>query len=473
MKGISTQNIKAFAKRFGYQRKGGKGIVSISAEQAMQAINNFVKLNGDTNLKPSFIETRIRLLKICLEEKTAYNRWVSCREYLLKRLESQVLGKYITEGDLPDEEVKPPHLMSNSMDPSSFLSQCIKSVVLFNITDDDVNLSDDILIDFGSGIQFSFPEHQIKHQVIILKALTKTGVTLERGVPASKDNLSNLFGDLINSKCISKYSYLSDQDSRVHVIQGDKFFDSIQKSHPEISKASKLHSAMKPSTLFSAFNREVQQKIIKQYTGSEISQWKWELENKAVIDFSKVVKEYYSDVNDKIISIRPYYPIKWKPDNYLFDEDSLRSELVDLFLKTFPLLEREEMLSEYIVDISIFNLKTFRDLLQKWQNDKEFGKISSVLSKINSNYYESTKDTKERGKIIEYVKITTLIQQRMKCMIAYELASPSEKVNTVEKRYLRQKNQLQKSGYEVDSPDHISVLMKDWDISEFEINFNY
>jgi len=89
-----------------------------------------------------------------------------------------------------------------------------------------------------------------------------------------------------------------------------------------------------------------------------------------------------------------------------------------------------------------------------------------------SHYGNYKKDSKERDKIIQYVKITRLINNGTRRMVAYKIVSPDEKENTVEKRYLRKRNQLRKSGYEIDSPDHISLLMKEWDISEFEINFN-
>ena len=79
-------------------------------------------------------------------------------------------------------------------------------------------------------------------------------------------------------------------------------------------------------------------------------------------------------------------------------------------------------------------------MVNKWNIDKEFGKLNSLLSKIGSIYIESKKDTKERGKIIEYVKISTYIHQGLKRMVAYKLASPEEIDNTVEQRYLRQKN---------------------------------
>jgi len=365
MKQISNQNIKAFTKRFGYQRKGKSEIVPLTVEQARDAINSFISLNGALGLKPSFVETRMSLFKICLEEKTATKRWTKVKDYLLDRLESQVLGIFITQGEMEDKEVDPPDILKNLMDPNSYLCQCIKTVVLFNITDKNEILPDEVLIDFGSGIEYSFPEHTIKHQVIILKAITINGVIIERGIPANDDNLSNIFGDVLNSKFATKYSLLSDQDSNIHVIQGDKFFNYISKGYPDFIRTYKLNSSMKPSSLFHAFKQEVQQKILKEYTGSEISQWKWVVENKTAIDISKVVKEYFSDVNDTIISIRPNYPIKWEPNNYLFDEDSLRSGLADKFLQGFPLHERVGMLSEHIQDISVFNLKTFRDIIQK------------------------------------------------------------------------------------------------------------
>ncbi|MCH7951015.1 MAG: hypothetical protein IH875_11185 [Candidatus Dadabacteria bacterium] len=129
------------------------------------------------------------------------------------------------------------------------------------------------------------------------------------------------------------------------------------------------------------------------------------------------------------------------------------------------------MLSEHIQDISVFNLKTFRDIIQKWEQDKEIGKIILILQKLLSHYGNYKKDSKERNKMIQYLKITRLINNGTRRMVAYKIVSPGEKENTVEQRYLRQKYQLQKSGYEVDSPDHISVLMKDWDISEFELGF--
>ncbi len=470
MKGISTQNLKAFTKRFGYQRKGSKGIVPISVEQAEKALDNFITLSGAKNLKPSFVNTRKKVLQICFEENSATNRWVKIKDYLLKRLVSQAAAFYTKKYDLKDV-VKPSNIMSCLMDTNSYISQCIKTLVLFNITDEDAKLPRETIIDFGSSIEYSFPDHQIKHQVIILKAITESGVNTERIIQASDENLSNFFGEMSKSKYASVYSYLSDEKSNVHIIKMEEFFIYIREKYPDFIKPFKLTSDMKPSILFRAFNEKLQKKILNDYIKKSIEKWKWELENMCVVELSKIVDEYFSDLEARIVSIKPVYPVIWEPVDRIFDVDVLRYELIDKFLQKFPLHTRIELLTPYFQEISIFNLKTFRDLLNKWTINKEFNNISSILAIINSNYIDCKDETKQRRRIIEYVKISNLIQQKMKRMIAYKIASPNEITNTVEQRYLRQKHKLKEEGYKVDNPDHISVLMKDWNITELELNF--
>jgi hypothetical protein len=93
-----------------------------------------------------------------------------------------------------------------------------------------------------------------------------------------------------------------------------------------------------------------------------------------IIDISKVAKEYFPDIQKEIVSIiRGSFPYLWKPDNCLLDEDSLRYELADLYLRRFKPYKRERLLLDQDTGLSIINLKTFRDLIAQWEREKATG----------------------------------------------------------------------------------------------------
>ena len=476
---ISNQNIKAFAKRFRYQRKGRTGLVPISVEQAKQAINNFITLNGVNNLKPSFVETRIKLLKICLEEKTATKRWGKVRGYLLERLESQVLSVYITQSDLQDDEVKPFHIMSYLMDPNSFMCQSIKAVVLFNLNDNRVKLPNDLLLDFGSAFEYSFPFYRLYRNKILLTAKTDGGEFIEKELPYNENNAVltiNRAGP--DNKISWTYSLLQREKSKsYYIIFHDDFYRLFRKLHKNIVARYNLDNSKNPSYWFSKLfdpmnnhsSKERQKKILKELTGQYIMAWNWKKEGKTIYDISKTAKIYFPEVKEKIVSIKPIYPIPWEPGNFLFNENTLRYELIEQYLKRFKFDEMGQHLIEKIEDISIFNLESFRNMVDKWQKDKDITKIILMLRTFLSHYSKYERSSKERRKIIQYVKISTYIQQGKKCKDAYMLTSPSEKVKTVEKRYQRQKKKLREEGYNVDDPQHLVKIKREWNISEADL----
>jgi hypothetical protein len=75
------------------------------------------------------------------------------------------------------------------LNPGSLLNECVKVVVLFNITDDNINIPDDLVIEFGGGIENSFPSHRLVRYVMLVKAKTVQREVVERFVPANKQNI--------------------------------------------------------------------------------------------------------------------------------------------------------------------------------------------------------------------------------------------------------------------------------------------
>lgn len=465
MEYLSKRKLKAFASRFSFEEKGHKEKIKrvpITLENARQAVARFISpLQSD--LKTSFVETRIRLLKICLEEKAPLERWVKARDFLL-------------EDSLQDHELEPSGNLSYLMNQDSLLNQCIKVVVLFNLTDDNVSVPEDMIIEFSFRIEHSFPNHRLIRHVISLKAITIEGEVTERLIPANQENLSSLlFGVNSDNRFSVTYSILIDQNSQPHIIKHDDFFDKFTKSYKDIVKKYHLDSSMKLSDWFHKLQnpidiysgKERQVRFLKELTGKNITKVRWEAERITKIVISKVVKEYFPDVQKEIISIKPRFPRLWKPDNYLFDEDLLRYELIDLYLKRFEPYKREKLLKEHIEDISIFNLKTFRELIAKWESDKETESIIRMLKRLESHYNKQTKNPKEREKMIEYLKICSLIQQGFSRMGAYRSAArPNEKVNTVEQRYIRLRKKL---GNIVNDPQHLEKIKKDWEINPWDL----
>jgi hypothetical protein len=201
---------------------------------------------------------------------------------------------------------------------------------------------------------------------------------------------------------------------------------SLTKKHPELVKTYHLNSNTIPGEILEkSLDKNAQKNFLCEFTGNRITKWKWERGVFTNLDASKIAKEYFPAIQEEIESISPKTNLIWQPDNYLLDEDSLKYELADLYLQRLTLYEREKLLIGYIVgyikDLSIFNLKTFRDLLAQWELDGENGKIVWLLERLNSHRNEHGKDPKERDKWLEYVRISNLIQKNKKCMIAYRM----------------------------------------------------
>jgi len=441
-----------------------------------------LSLNGESDLKPSFVETRVKLIVICLKEKTAITRWKKVKEFLVERLESQVLSAYITQGELQDDEVEPSHIMSYLMDPNSFLSQCIKTIVLFNITDDKAKVPKELLIDFGLGIEYSFPFYTLYKNNILLIAKTKDGRIIKKEVPFNEDNavLTIYSSDLENKISWTYTQLLSEKSKKYYTIFHDDFYRLFRKLHKDIVERYNLDSSKNPSYWLSKFedsisSKEKQRQILRELTGVYIEKWVWvKREGRKIYDISKTAKVFFPEVKEKIVSIRPIYPIPWKPDNSLFNENTLRYELIEQYLKRFQPEERDKLLLENIEDFSIFNLVTFRNLVEKWERDKDITKINLMLQRLLFHYSAYKKSSRERNKMIQYVKINRRLlnnQVSKKKMESYRLASPNEKVNTVQQRYLRQKKKLKEEGYDVDSLSHISQIMRKWNISDSDLMF--
>lgn len=486
MEYLSNNQLKAFAKRFSHEAIDWDGRVTgarPTLEEVRRGIERFVSLGKDPDLKPSFIETRVELLKICLREKSPLERWAKARDFLVDRLDTQVLNEHITQGVLQDHEVEPRAVLSWLMRPKSILCWCIKAVVMFNVTDDSIKLPGDFSIQIHPTM---FPDHRFIRRLITLKAKTEGGEIIETNIPANEETLiegSEVIENLHllrrlelgpKSKFGITYSILVDQNSRSHIIKHDDFFNQFTKSHKNIVERYKLDSYMNPSYLLSKLGdpvnihsgKERQRKFLKHFTGKSINSWKWKAERITGIDGSKLIYEYFSDIEEEIVSITPIYPTLWKPDDYLIDENSLRYEIIDLYLNRFKPYERERLLLHHIDDLSIFNLKTFRELVEEWERNKESGKTIWILQRIQSHYHKHRIDPKEREKWLEYVKISTHIQKGHKKNSAYYLVSPNEKEDTVMHRYIRQKKQAKKLGYDVNDPKHIEEIKKDWDLIE-------
>lgn len=460
MQYLSDQKLKAFAKRF---------LPPLTLEEASQAIESFVSLNSK-KLKPSFIETRVQVLEICLQEKTPSRRWKKVRDYLVYKIESQVLNVYANQGILLDHEVEPWGVLSYLMNPDSFLCWCVKVVVIFNASDEKAKIPEDVGIHFGSRLIYTFPKYSFRRRKILLKANTKDGKIIEKLIPYNAANFNLSWGIDTTGKFSVTYSVLYDRSSKPHIIKHDEFYDKFTKSYKHIVKKYELNSSIKPSEWLSKLGGPVQEystkekqiKLLKELTGERMTKWKWQIEGVTAIDFSKVVEEFFPDLKEEIVSILPgSFPLRWIPDNYLFDENSLRYELTDLYLQRFSPYERERLLMQFIKDLSIFNLKSFRDLIAKWESNKEIGTIIEMLEVLKTHYYKHKKDPKEREKWLEYVRINKLIQQGYKPMLAYRIASPNQEIRAVQKRYLRQQEKAKRLGYK-----DLEKIAKDWNLFE-------
>lgn len=477
---LSKQKLKRLAKRFVIQqgKRGERGRVHPSVEQISKAVNRFViePKTKEKCLKPTFTSTRVKLLELCLEAQTPRERWTICRDFLIERLESQVFKSLENSKLTQDNKVEPSDVVRDLFNPHSLLNQCVKVMVLFNVTDDNTNFPDDLIIEFSRGIEHSFPRHRLTRYVILLKAKTVEGEVVERFIPANKETISRfIFGMDPENKFSLSFLILIDQNSKPHVIKHDDFFEKFTKSHKSVIEKYKLNSSMNPSYWFSKLKdpvniysgKEKQDKFLKELTGQMITKVKWEKEGIKKIVISKVAKEYFPDIQKEIVSIsHGGFPYLWKPDNCLLDEDSLGYELADLYLERFKSYERARLLLDQVTGLSIINLKTFRDLIAMWEREKATGNIIEILKRLESYYHKDRKNIKEYTKWFEYVKIKELVQQRCKIMVACEIVNPGDKPKTVHKRYERQKAEAKAQGFNIDDPAHIQEIKRKWDIPD-------
>lgn len=468
MEYLSKQKLKDFAKRFGTLKRDEEGQlrnIPLTLEEATQAIERFVSLSHRLDkLKPSFVETRVKVLEICLEEKKPVKRWTKVRDFLVERLESQIVNARFNQPILQNKKVEPRFVLQDLFDPNSLLNWCFKVVILFNVTDDSAALPKDIDITFFSGIGQIFPKYQLMRRGIMLRVYTQNGRVLERYIPS---NTKEFYTEFCTQYDVT-YSILVDQNSKFHFIRHDEFFDEFSKQHPDLVKTYRLTSSIRPSEILKNFQGDAQRRFLKKFLGVPITESKWEAEGLTATDGTRIAEEYFPNLEEEITSISWEPFPRWKPDNYLFDEDSLRYELADLYLKRFELEEREKILKQNIGNFSIFNLKTFRDLVADWENNKNLANILWTLKTLESYYYRHRRDPKKRENWLEYVRIEKFIQTGYKPMRAYRLVSPGEKERAVQKRYLRQKEEARKLGYDIEDPKHLEKIKREWNIFETE-----
>lgn len=466
---LSKDQLKQFKRRFLVNRRDKRGRLRqlpIPTEEAIQVIKGFVSLGGsEDQLKKSFIETRIKLLEICLSENTPQKRWKKARNFLVKKLETQIPRPYLSGQTLRDHQIKPTSVLKSLLNKDSILSRCIKLIVLLNVTNDDIKIPNDLQISYRLDM---FPFYDLTRQGTMLRAHTKRGETIERYDP-------NLYEDTFNKFHVN-CSVLIDQNSELHPINNDLFFQKLNELYPEYVEKYKLKKSMKPSYLLSKLGpdtdiyskRERQYKLLKEITGEDITKYNWEIENTDDIDLHKISDAYFREFENEIISISwEFYP-HWKPNDPLLDEASLRYELADLYLGTLDDKVREEALLNNIRDLSIFNLKAFRDMITKWENNKDYANIILTLQKLENHYYKHRGDPKERDKWLEYVRIETLLQKGLKPMDAYRRLSTGEKVRTIQKRYQRLKEKAVELGFNIKDPKHVDKIKTNWNIFDNE-----
>lgn len=371
---LSKVEIKDFAERFktlkNNEETNQKQKVSLTFQQANKAIENFISFGRKDlkKLKPSFVYNRVNIIKLCLQNQTPLNRWDKIKKLLIDHIDSQIINLVNKDGKLTQYELKPSEIISNLISPNSPISLCIKLLVLFNITDDKIKLSDGIVVDWGfSDIENAFPRYNLIRRGVLLKAKTRTAEIIKKLLPLNEDTYALSLGKDLSNKFSTTYSILIYADTCKY-INNNKFFDFIYKQKSSILRSYNISPNENPPNILNVFNNEVQKKLLQQFLGKSIIKFKWG-ESFSFLDVLKIAKEYFPDQCEEVDTIMSIeHNANWKPDNYLLNENSLRYELIDIYLNTLAPDEREKYLiklSKEINDFSIFNLTTFRELVQK------------------------------------------------------------------------------------------------------------
>ena len=461
---LSDKELKDFSRKFVFLKWIGERTKKkkLSLKEASQIVEWFVEPEPREDLQKhitaSFSETRVKLLKLCLNSQTPNGRWKKCRDSLVKRLETLVIG----------DNVEQSLVFDNLMDPNSFICQCIKVVVFFNATDKGVNLPEGVIIRFPPPIHLSFSNHRFERSGTTLKAYANDRENIaEKYINMSYfdvwDELDRNYKPLVST-------LIDTVNDKKYLIRHNEFYEEFEKQYTDFINSFSLNPNMEPEELLknSSLLKAPQRTFLQKVTESKIYNWKWV---KPVVhwDVERVINDYFPDLQGKIKSIG-LQSIRYKPDNPLLNEESLRYELADLYLEKLSLYERKEILvglAKKKKDFSVFRLKAFRDLVDEWANNKSLNQnILNLIRQLSAHYSGVLNNPKEYARWYEYVEISKLIQQGNKPMKVYKIVAPGDKSTSVSKRYRRRREEAKQMGYNVNDPNHIQDIKRKWDIPD-------
>jgi len=85
MRFLSDKELKDFSRKFVFRAKK-----YLSLKKASKIVEWFIlpRKAQEKHVAASFSETRVKLLKLCLNSQTPNGRWKKCRDFLVERLET-------------------------------------------------------------------------------------------------------------------------------------------------------------------------------------------------------------------------------------------------------------------------------------------------------------------------------------------------------------------------------------------------
>ncbi len=414
---------------------------------------------GNEDCGQSFEKTRRKLLKICEEERDPIKKWNKSRKLLLEDLDSQIpkeagFVEYFIQpismntGTEIDNIVFEPwkrlfHILTNH----TFIQECINTVAIYNAYE-----YPDSYIPSGIKVfkyQEPFPEsYYLGQDETLIRVFLKTG--------DFKDYF--LQGEEIDKFYAFLYhlvSFIKGDNSNIKSGRRVEFFNAFKRAFPEIIRSHKFDESNKPEELISQLKPEIASVFIKSFSGlskdiDDFGFFEFSQEEELDHHLFQEVKLAPDGINDEDIYfiLQNPYP-KWQPDNNYLNSTHMSYELAEEYIQTLSMPHKIKCLlySSRYIGYKIFNLPSFRTILDTWGTNLRMSELRIVSNNLYSLYVGNNAfENTEKKYWTIYLEVEKMVKAGFTKNKSFELLSKKYemKKSSISTRYKEKASEARK-----------------------------
>jgi len=327
-----------------------------SVDNVSNAVDIFVNRIGVEEIP--FCETRLELLKICIDAKNPETRWLKASEYLKNRLHTQLNIK-------KDSKSINYYSFTGLLKNRSLIKECIKCIIRFNASEISPNNIYHSPKNFHDW-HFKSPDDKFE-----LRIETKSGDI--KGALISKEDIKHSsFKEKINPNVIKAINIVMPNKINIQTYS-NRNIDDIR-------------------------TRILSEKESLEYIKTRT---KIDLKNEPLFIIDSSLFSKYFPRTSGIVNYKIFNHLEIDAQDFYLNSKSLCIDLAEKYLSTLPLDERENILLRSLSEFGyeIFFIRSFQDLMNSWEKNRESSMLELVFTYLFKRYSPSAfkkKDTESR-----------------------------------------------------------------------------